>query len=200
MQVITLTMPQIRFKAMIRTYWLVLQYKVITSIIIDTLNQEQPFSNDIFGSNSNFQNYPIDNQVFPSSNNKQGSGEDIEISNSYNFNNPINAGLYVEERTNIPQSFISSFNQVGFEAQDPEEIEAQKRRRAEDEIKLKDLYQRQLNEAKNKNEYKLKAREFIENFNQNRQLNNQNRHNRNIQEEKVFIETRQNDRQSVKTL
>ncbi len=54
-----------------------------------------------------------------------------------------------------------------------------------------------MKEQNTKRELKNKAREYLNNFNQNRQRANEMRHRSNTEEEKVFLETRENAKQSV---
>jgi hypothetical protein len=57
--------------------------------------------------------------------------------------------------------------------------------------------EKQMKEQNTKRELKNKAREYLNNFNQNRQRANEMRHRSNTEEEKVFLETRENAKQSV---
>jgi len=57
--------------------------------------------------------------------------------------------------------------------------------------------EKQMKEQNTKRELKNKARQYLNNFNQNRQRANEMRHRSNTEEEKVFLETRENAKQSV---
>ena len=80
---------------------------------------------------------------------------------------------------------------------DPEEFEAEKKRKLEEQNKIKQIMEKQMKEQNTKIDIKNKAREYLDNFNQKRQKAVDSRHRSNIEEEKVFIETRENAKQSV---
>jgi flagellar hook-basal body complex protein FliE len=86
---------------------------------------------------------------------------------------------------------------LGYGVTDPLEFEAERRRKIEEQNKIKQIMEKQMREQNSKRDFKNNAREFLENFNQKRQKANEIRHRSNNEEEKVFLETRENAKQSV---
>ena len=109
-----------------------------------------------------------------------------------NFNPTI-----IEDKNKMEQTFKSSFNQNTFEINNSEDLLAQKNIRTEEEIIIKKLMQKQMKEINDKRDMKNKARDIIENFNQKRKKNNELRHNANVQDERLEVDTRVNSKQHV---
>ncbi len=67
----------------------------------------------------------------------------------------------------------------------------------EEHNRIKQIMEKQMKEQNTKREIKNKAREYLENFNQKRVRANEMRHRTNTEEEKVFLDSRENAKQSV---
>jgi len=121
--------------------------------------------------------------------------EDIEISHSFNFSNDRKN---IEAEQPMNQGFTNTFNYNAFEMTSPEEVDAARNRRAEEEKKIKQLMEKQSKESNDKRDMKNKAREFLDNFNQKRQKANEMKHKANSNEEQLLIEYRQNSKTDQK--
>ena len=163
-------------------------------------DKQQSLNNNIFSPNSFNNNigstpyFPFENNFQENSNMKQYNAEDIEITNSYNLSN---LNPTIEERNFIPQDYISSFNNNAFGITNPDDVLAQKNARFEEEKLIKRLMERQIKESNDKKEFKSKARDFLESFDQKRKKNIELRHNANIQQEKLLVENKSNSTNNV---